>query len=333
MFTRKLGRSGIEVSALGMGCWAIGGPWTYDTGDGEPYAAGWGKIDDKESIRAIHAGLETGINFFDTAANYGAGHSERILAKALEGRRQDVVIATKFGYLVDEEDKLILNDHDAVLGNIRRDCENSLRRLNTDTIDLYQFHVGDYPPEKADAVRDALEDLVKDGLIRWYGWSTDNTEGARVFAEGAHCTAIQQAVHWATQLDYGPTLRVCEESNLASIIRGPLGMGLLTGKFKQGDPKLPEDDIRHGWDFNEGRIVDFIRAVEDLREVLTRDGRTLAQGALGWLWARSEVTVPIPGFKSVQQVEENAGALAFGPLKPDQMREIDRLLGREKPEA
>jgi aryl-alcohol dehydrogenase-like predicted oxidoreductase len=322
----------MEVSALGMGCWAIGGPWTFDRGDGERYAAGWGKIDDQESIRAIHAGLELGINFFDTAANYGAGHSERILAKALEGKRQDVVIATKFGYLVDEEEKNILNDHDAVLENIRKDCENSLRRLNTDTIDLYQFHVGDYPPEKADAVRDVLEELVKEGLIRWYGWSTDNAEGARVFAKGMHCAAIQQAVHWATQLDYGPTLQVCEESNLASIIRGPLGMGLLTGKFKHGDPKLPDDDIRHNWDFNEGRIADYIQMVEDLREVLTSDGRTLAQGALGWLWARSEATVPIPGFKSVEQVEENAGAMAFGPLKPDQMREIDRLLGRENPE-
>lgn len=332
MFTRKLGKSGIEVSALGMGCWAIGGPWDFEPADQDPVPAGWGKVDDQESIRAIHAGLDMGINFFDTAANYGAGHSERILAKAFEGKRDEIVIATKFGYLVDEEKKFIRTDHDAVLGNIRQDCENSLKRLNTDYIDLYQFHVGDYPPEKADAVRDELEELVKDGMIRWYGWSTDNAEGARVFAEGEHCTAIQQAVHWATQLDYGPTMQVCEDNDLASIIRGPLGMGLLTGKFKKGNARLPEDDVRHAWDFNEGRIVDFIQAVENLREVLTSDGRTLAQGALGWLWTRSEVTVPIPGFKSVQQVEENAGAMAFGPLKPDQFSEIDRLLGRENPE-
>lgn len=328
MFKRKLGKSGIEVSALGMGCWAIGGPWTHDNGEDEPHAAGWGQVDDNESIRAIHAGLDLGINFFDTAANYGAGHSERILAKALDGHREKVVIATKFGFLVDEKRKLIVKDDDAVLGNIRRDCEGSLRRLKTDYIDLYQFHVGGYPPEKADAVRDLLEVLVKEGKIRWYGWSTDNAEGARVFAEGENCTAIQQAISWAMSHDYSPTLEVCEKFNLASIIRGPLGMGLLTGKFQEKNVQLPEDDIRHDWNYNEGRISEIIQAVEDSKEILTSDGRTLAQGALGWLWARSEAAIPIPGFKSVKQVKENAGAMEFGPLSPDQMAEIDRLLGR-----
>ncbi len=326
---RKLGKSGIEVSALGMGCWAIGGPWTYDNGEDEPYPAGWGKIDDQESIGAIHAGLDMGVSFFDTAANYGAGHSERILAQALEGRRDKVVIATKFGYIVDQERKFITKDNDVVLANIRQDCENSLRRLNTDYIDLYQFHVGDYEPEIAGAVRDALEELVKEGKIRWYGWSTDNAEGARVFAEGEHCTAIQQAVHWATQFDYAPVLKVCEEFDLASINRGPLAMGLLTGKFKDADVNLPDDDVRHGWNLKEGRIAEFIQNVEALREVLTSGGRTLAQGALGWLWARSERMIPIPGFKTVAQARENAGAMEYGPLSDEQMREIDRLLGRE----
>lgn len=327
---RKLGKSGIEVSALGMGCWAIGGPWTYDDATNDPHPAGWGQVDDAASIRAIHAGLDMGVNFFDTAANYGAGHSERILAKALEGRRDQVVIATKFGYLVDEDKKLITRYDDAVLGNIRQDCESSLKRLNTDYIDLYQFHVGDYLPEKADAVRDALEEIVQEGKIRWYGWSTDNVEGARVFAEGKHCAAIQQAIHWATRLNFAPTLQVCEENHLASIVRGPLGMGLLTGKFKGGGIQLPEDDIRHDWNFEEGPIANFVQVVENLKDVLTSDGRTLAQGALGWLWARSSVTIPIPGFKNVKQVEENAGAMQFGPLSAETMEEIDKLLGREQ---
>ena len=147
-----------------------------------------------------------GVNFFDTAANYGAGHSERILAKALEGRRDKVVIATKFGYLVDQERKRITKNDDVVIENIRQDCENSLQRLQTDYIDLYQFHVGDFDPKKADGVRDVLEGLVKEGKIRWYGWSTDNAEGARVFATGEHCAAIQQALNWASQNDYAPTL-------------------------------------------------------------------------------------------------------------------------------
>jgi aryl-alcohol dehydrogenase-like predicted oxidoreductase len=328
MFTRKLGKCNIEVSAVGMGCWAIGGPWVYDNGVDEPFPAGWGDVNDQESIRAIHAGLDLGVNFFDTAANYGAGHSERILAKALAGRREKVVIATKFGYLVDQERKRITRKDEFVLGNIRQDCENSLRRLNTDNIDLYQFHVGDFDPKNADGVCDVLESLVQEGKIRWYGWSTDNAEGARVFAEGEHCTAIQQALNWASQHDYAPTLQICEDFNLASIIRGPLAMGLLTGKFKDGDIKLPDNDVRRDWDLNEGRVADIIQNVEALRAVLTSDGRTLAQGALGWLWARSEVTIPIPGFKTVKQVEENAGAMQFGPLSAAQMQEIDRILGR-----
>lgn len=329
MFTRKLGKSGIEVSALGMGCWAIGGPWMFDRGEKAPYAAGWGQVDDKESIRAIHAALDMGVNFFDTAANYGAGHSERVLAQALKGRRERVVIATKFGYILDQERKLVSKNDDLILENIPKDCEESLRRLNTDHIDLYQFHVGDYDPEKAGEVCEALEGLVKDGKIRWYGWSTDNDEGARVFAQGEHCTAIQQAIHWATQYDYTPTLKVCEEFNLTSIIRGPLAMGLLTGKFQDRQIPLPDDDVRHGWDFQEGRVAEISQNVENLRELLTSDGRTLAQGALGWLWAISEITIPIPGFKSVTQVEENAGALEFGPLSAELVAEIDRLLGRE----
>jgi aryl-alcohol dehydrogenase-like predicted oxidoreductase len=325
---RILGKSAIEVSALGMGCWAIGGPWVYDNETDPPYPAGWGQIDDNESIRAIHASLDMGINFFDTAANYGTGHSEQVLAKALTGQRDKAVIATKFGYIIDEETKVVRKDDAKVLANLRKDCEDSLRRLNTDYIDLYQFHVGDFAVEDAGEVRDLLEELVREGKIRWYGWSTDSSEAAKVFAKGEHCTAIQQAIHWATQYDYAPTLNVCEDNNLASIIRGPLGMGLLSGKFKNADVELPDDDVRHDWDQKEGRIADIIQAVEDLREVLTSDGRTLAQGALGWLWARSPVAVPIPGFKSVAQVKENAGALEFGALNTSHMEQIDELLGR-----
>jgi len=324
---RILGRSGIEISAMGLGCWAIGGPWTYDSKTDAPNAAGWGKIDDKESIRAIHTGIDLGINFFDTAANYGTGHSERVLAKALEGKRSQVVIATKFGYVIDEEKKFVVNDQDVVLENIHQDCDNSLRRLNTDYIDLYQFHVGDYPPEKAAAVRDTLEELVKAGKIRWYGWSTDNAEGARVFAEGEHCTAIQQDLYWCAPLSYySSTLQVCEEHKLASINRSPLGMGILTGKFFNKEVNLPNDDIRHDWDFKEGGIADIVQQVESVKEILTSDGRTLAQGALCWLWARSDVTIPIPGFKTVEQVTENAGAMDFGPLKKSHMDEIAKIL-------
>lgn len=323
---RELGRSGIKVSAMGVGCWAIGGPWTM--GD---RPAGWGDVDDAESIRALHAAFEHGITLYDTAANYGAGHSERILAQAFADRRDRVVIATKFGYQVDESARHVeLYDGDErlsdVAGHLRADCEASLRRLNTDYIDLYQFHVNAFPPERAGEVRDLLEDLVAEGKIRAYGWSTDNPAGARVFAQGAHCTAIQNnmnVVHDAPEI-----LAVCDEFNLASINRGPLGMGLLTGKYTSSST-FAANDVRSGagW-FQEGFMQQIMPRLDDLRAVLTSGGRTLAQGALAWLWARSAHTLPIPGIRTVAQAEENAGAMAFGPLNADQMRQIDTLLGR-----
>ena len=131
-FQRTLGRSNLQVSAMGLGCWAIGGTWYWLDGQG-----GWGDIDDEESIRAIHCGLDHGINFFDTAANYGTGHSERILARALAGKRDQVVIATKFGFNVNEVEKRVTIREDDHLQHVRAECEASLRRLNTDTIDVY----------------------------------------------------------------------------------------------------------------------------------------------------------------------------------------------------
>ncbi len=196
-FYRELGRSGIQVSALGMGCWAIGGPfWAGET------PVGWGKVDDEESIRAVHRALELGVNFFDTADVYGAGHSERVLARALAGRRQEVVIATKFSNQFDETTKQITGSS-AAPDYIRQACEASLRRLDTEYIDLYQFHWSDYPAEQAREVADTLETLVAAGKIRAYGWSTDSPERAGVFAERPNCVAIQ---HQINVLDDNPAL-------------------------------------------------------------------------------------------------------------------------------
>jgi len=319
MMTRRLGRSGIEVSALGMGCWAIGGPFTRD---GEP--VGWGEVDDDESLRAIQRALDLGITFFDTADVYGCGHSERLLARAFAGKRDQVVIATKFGHVFDKERKDIYAA-DGSPQYVRRCCEASLQRLNTDYIDLYQFHVGEYHPEKAVATREALEELIAEGKIRAYGWSTDHPDRARVFAEGPHCATIQQQLNILE--GNAQTLAVCEELGLASINRGPLAKGLLTGKFT-ADSKLPDNDVRHDWNFKEGEQAEWLKKLDAIRLVLTRDGRTLAQAAIGWLWARSGVTIPIPGFKTVAQVEENIGSLQFGPLSQEQMKQIDQILAR-----
>ncbi|MCC9075636.1 aldo/keto reductase [Litorilinea aerophila] len=319
MYTRILGRSGIEISGLGLGCWAIGGPfWRGDR------PVGWGEVDDKESIRALERALELGVTFFDTADVYGCGHSERILGQVLSPRREQVIIATKFGNIFDEQSRYITGASGEP-AYIRQACEASLRRLRTDYIDLYQFHIGNYDLNRAEEVLETLEQLVDEGKIRWYGWSTDDPERAAFFAQGEHCAAIQQRFNlFEGNVDI---LAICEEQNLASINRGPLAQGLLTGKFTP-DSRLPENDVRRDWDFRTGEQARRLRVLNEVREVLTAGGRTLAQGAIGWLWARSPVTVPIPGFKTVAQVEENANALELGPLSPDQMAEIDELLAR-----
>ena len=192
--TRKLGKSGIEVSAIGLGCWAIGGPLWY-LSDGERLPLSWGKVDDKESIRTIHRALDLGITFFDTADSYGCGHSERILGQALEGRREDVIIATKFGDLFDEKTKTWLghNHPNGIITQefVRKACEASLKRLNTDYIDLYQLHWKEYAADLATDLLSILDDLVDEGKIRSYGWSTPNSKLVHGFAEGSHCASIQ----------------------------------------------------------------------------------------------------------------------------------------------
>ena len=325
-FIRQLGRSGIQVSAMGLGCWAIGGPfWAGD----DP--VGWGEVDDDESISAIHRALDLGVNFFDTSDVYGTGHSERVLGQALAGHRGQVVIATKFGNTFDTGTRQITGS-DASPEYIRQACEASLQRLNTDYIDLYQFHLNDYDPDQAGAVRDVLEELVKEGKIRYYGWSTDYPNRARVFAEGPNCTTVQHQMNVLE--DAGPMIALCEQLDLASINRGPLAMGLLTGKYR-AHSKLTSDDIRGdkspAWMqyFKDGQPnPEWLKKLEAIQKILTSNGRTLAQGALAWIWARSGQTVPIPGFRTVRQVEENCAAMQFGPLSAEQMREIDKLLSR-----
>ena len=178
-----------------------------------------------------------------------------------------------------------------------------------------------------------LDELVDRGQVRAYGWSTDHPERAAAFADASRdVTAIQH--DFSVLNDSADVLAVCERQDLASINRGPLAMGLLTGKFTAGS-RLGDDDVRGvapDWMvyFRDGRPApELLQRIEAVREVLRSGGRTLAQGALAYLWARSDRTVPIPGCRTVAQVEENAGALAHGPLTTDQATEVDELLGRK----
>ncbi|HPA34044.1 MAG TPA: aldo/keto reductase [Anaerolineaceae bacterium] len=319
MMKRILGKSGLEVSALGMGCWAIGGVFWRD---GKPI--GWGEVDDAESIRAIRRARELGVTFFDTADIYGTGHSEILLGRALAGERNQVVIATKFGNVF-EEGKRQAYGHDVSPQYIRAACDASLRRLGTDYIDLYQLHPSEVEPDIAMQVCDTLESLVKAGKIRFFGWSTDNPSLAQLWKDSPSYVSVQHQLNVFE--DKPEMLQVVDEFNLASINRGPLARGLLTGKF-QSDSTIHPNDVRRDWDFKAGLQAQRLRELAALEPVLTRDGRTLAQAALGWLWARNEHCIPIPGFKTVAQVEENVQAIQYGKLSGQQMQEVESILGR-----
>ena len=257
---------------------------------------------------------------------YGIGHSEFVLGRALGAHRDEVVIATKFGYTYDAAQRAITGE-DASPDYIRQACEASLRRLGTDRIDLYQLHLGELPVNEAQDAAETLEELVRDGLIRCYGWSTDDPRRSAALAGFPHYTAVQ---HDLNVLDDAPgMLAVCEHHTLASVNRTPLAMGLLTGKFDAGS-QLPSDDVRASqpWVryFADGRpSAASLARLDAIREVLTSNGRTLAQGALGWLLARGPQTVPVPGIRTVAQAEQNAEVIRLGPLGPDEMAEIEKF--------
>jgi aryl-alcohol dehydrogenase-like predicted oxidoreductase len=319
MWTRRLGRSTLPVSALGLGCWAIGGPfWRGER------PIGWGAVDDDASVQAIEQALDVGITLFDTADVYGCGHSEEVLGRALGGRRAEVVIATKFGLTFDEHRRQMMGT-DTSPAYIRRACDASLRRLGTGYIDLYTMHPSGEFTGPVEDVLEVLEELVAAGKIRWYGWSHEGTPGIRSFAAGPHCTTAQNTLH---VLDDNPAYAAtCEELDLAWVCNCPLAQGILTGKFR-AESRLPADDVRRTWNLQEGKQAEQLRQFEAIREVLTSEGRTPAQGALAWIWARSTQTIPIPGFKTVEQVDELAGAARSGPLSVRSMQQIAELLGR-----
>lgn len=214
--TRKMEKSGIEVSALGLGCWAIGGQM-YTEGKVD----NWGNVDDVESIHAIQMALELGVNFLDTADAYGIGHSEKIIGKAIVGKRDKVVISTKFGYFGNESTRT-LHGINITPDYIERACEASLKRLSTDYIDLYLLHVWEISISDIYSVCDTLDSLVEKGRIRSYGWSTDLVGGAKIFAERKNCIAIEHNLNVFN--DTPELIHLCENNNLASINRSPLAM-------------------------------------------------------------------------------------------------------------
>ena len=326
LYKRKIPKLNVETSALGMGTGAIGGPLTSNDG----LSLGWGNTSNEESIRALNRAFELGVRVFDTADIYGCGLSEELVGRALENYRNEVIIITKFGNTFDSKTKRQLGK-DASPKHIRDAVDASLERLKTDYIDIYLLHIWGYPIDKAAETMDTLEDLVSEGVIRGYGWSTDSTSRATAYSNRKHYVAVESELN--VFRDTSEIVSLCEEKQLLNINKEPLAMGLLSGKYTPQTPRLPENDVRTAspdWIiyFKDGKATpEFTKKLDQIKEILTEDGRTLVQGSLGWIWARSPLTLPIPGFKTVKQVEENTKALEYGPLKPSQMKAIDEILG------
>jgi aryl-alcohol dehydrogenase-like predicted oxidoreductase len=318
--------NGRRVPRIGVGCWAIGGPFMMDG-----RADGWGEVDDAQSTRALHLAYDLGARLFDTADAYGTGHSEEVLGRAFADRRGDVVIATKFGFTHNRATRE-LTGTDVTPAYMERALAASLQRLGTDHIDLYQLHVGDVPDAEADALAAALEKRAEAGDIGAWGWSTDDTHRAARMLHYPHFKAVQQQLSVFHEV---PDLqRLAEDNKLVNLNRSPLAMGFLTGKFS-ANTQLPVTDVRgagHAWvrDFEGGRPTpESLRRLDAIRDLLSTEGRTLAQGALAWILARSPVALPIPGFKSEAQIRDNIGTLDKGPLPPAVMKQIDQLLTKE----
>jgi aryl-alcohol dehydrogenase-like predicted oxidoreductase len=320
---RILGKSNIKVSAIGLGCFPLGGLFYHK---GEPWSHG--HVDEKEGINAIKKALNLGINLFDTSDVYGCGKSEKLLGEAIKGSREEVVIATKFSSVWDMNsgdpkapcqstgEKNITPEY------IKKTCKESLERLQTDYIDIYQLHWSSMKIEEAPRVREVLEELVDEGHIRTFGWSTDSIPRAKTFADSRNCSSIQFTLNYTRENK--PMLELLDEYDLGGLIRTPLGMGVLLGKYNEKS-KASKDHYLQRVDFSSDGYKKTFKAVEELKELFSSDGRSLAQAALGYILAKHERIVPIPGFKNIKQVEDNARAMELGPLKNKIIQQIDNI--------
>jgi len=314
-------------SSLGMGCWPIGGAM-YAT-DGT--SLGYTNTNDKESIRTIQAAVSNGIELFDTAAAYGAGHSERLLGKALKGN-SDALIVTKIGMAIDEATKQITGDEIAP-ETVTPAIDRCLIRLERDTVDLVLLHVNSLPVEQADLIFNELDKACDAGKIRGYGWSTDFSDNAQAMSSRPNFKAVEHAMNVLT--DAPKIQNVVRSNQWHALVRSPLAMGLLSGKYSKGQ-SMPTDDIRSQalqWMqyYSDAKPnPEYLQRFDKVRELLQTGGRTPVQGALAWLWGRSALNIPIPGARTVEQIEGLAAALALGPLPQQVMLEIESLVEREK---
>ncbi|MUK87719.1 aldo/keto reductase [Ornithinibacillus sp. L9] len=308
----QLGNTDLKISELSFGTWAIGGSW--------------GKTNDTEALRGLHRAMDAGVNFFDTADVYGDGHSEELLAKATKGKEANIHIATKFCRAGDIHDPKTYS-----MDQVQSYCENSLKRLQRDQLDLYQIHCPPFEILKDGSVFDVLEKLKEQGKIRYYGVSVETVEEGLYVLEHTNASSLQVIFNIFRQKPLQELFPKAMEKGVGILARVPLASGLLTGKF-QVNATFEEDDHRNfnrdGQAFNVGETfagLEFHKGVELSRQLeWIAEGRgNMTRAALKWILEQEAVTSVIPGFKSVKQVEDNLQALQ---VKGFTANELERLI-------
>ncbi len=321
MLKRKLGQTDLRLTVIGFGAWAIGG------GD---YAFGWGPQDDKDSIKAIHEALDAGVNWIDTAPIYGLGRSEEVVGKALKGIRQEVILATKCGIVWDDNRTISRN---LKADSIRREVEVSLRRLQTDYIDLYQMHWPD-PDEGIEETWGEMVKLVDEGKARHIAVCNFNVEQLDRIGTIHPVASLQPPYNMFRREIEAEILPYCKKHKIGVVAYSPMQNGLLTGKFTRERIKdLPDDDFRKTLNeqFQSPRLDANLKVVDGLRPVARRLDHTLAQLALAWVLRKRVVTSAITGTRKPGQIQETAGTSGW-VLDEWTHQQIEALLNKRDEE-
>ncbi|MCA2970996.1 MAG: aldo/keto reductase [Acidobacteriaceae bacterium] len=314
MQKRQLGNSDLMITPLGVGAWAIGGGgWAF----------GWGPQDDAESVGAIRAALDAGMNWVDTAAVYGLGHSEEVVARALDGLANRPYVFTKCGRVWDENrviGKRLKRD------SVRAECEASLRRLRVDVIDLYQMHWPE-PDEDVEEGWTAMAELQAEGKVRWIGVSNFSKAQMERAQKIAPITSLQPPYSLLTREVEAEVLPHAAANGIGAIVYSPMGRGLLTGAMtRERIAAMPEDDHRKRWvQFQEPALTRNLELVEKLREIGERYGVAPGEVALAWVLRRPEVTGAIAGLRSAAQLDGVIQAMEYR-LTPGEEDEISFYL-------
>jgi aryl-alcohol dehydrogenase-like predicted oxidoreductase len=311
MHKKRLGNSDMELTPIGVGAWAMGGGgWAF----------AWGPQDDDESIAAIHAALDRGVNWIDTAAVYGLGHSEEVVARALEGRATKPFVFTKCARTWNENRQI-----QKVLkrSSVRAECESSLRRLKVDVIDLYQMHWPE-PDEDLEEGWETLARLKEEGKVRWIGLSNCTVAQLERCRAIAPITSLQPPYSAISPETEDALLPYCLEHGIGVIVYSPMKSGLLTGKMtRERVAALPQDDFRRRVPaFQEPQLSRNLALAEVMTQIGARHGRSAGEVAIAWTLRHPAVTAAIVGMRSAEQVAGVAGALDFH-LSPAEIGEID----------